>query len=219
MKKENLYILGAGGMGREILTYYSDQGFIDSVKGFVEQHSTRAGQLVRAKKILDESELPKNKTDTKLIAGIGNPMKKRWIEELESSGYCFDTLIHERAYVGESVNIGEGSIICPGAILTCDISLGKHCIVNLKASISHDCEIGDYVTVSPGATIGGRVVIGDETWIGMGATVIQDVKIGKRVFIAAGAVVVDDIPDDCLVMGVPAKVVRKLTPESWKHLM
>jgi len=219
MKKENLYILGAGGMAREVLTYYCDLGLIGSVEGFVEQHSTRAGQLVGAKRVFDEVELPKKKSDIKLIAGIGSPMRKTWSEELETSGYLCDTLIHKRAYIGENVDIGIGSIICPGGILTCDITLGRHCIVNVKASISHDCILGDFVTVSPGATIGGGVEIGDETWVGIGATIIQRVKIGKGVYIAAGAVVVNDIPDNSLVMGVPAKVVRQLTPESWKTLI
>lgn len=219
MIKESRYILGAGGMGREVLTYYQDLGLTETIGGFIEQHSSRAGELVGEKRILDESNLPTDKTDVKLIAGIGNPIRRKWIEALEASGYRFDTLIHERAYIGGNVTIGVGSIICPGAILTCDLSLGRHCIINVKASISHDCKIGDFVTVSPGATLGGRVEIGDGTWIGIGATIIQDVKIGSGAFIAAGAVVVDDVPDASLVMGVPAKVVRKLTPESWKRLI
>ncbi len=219
MAKETIVILGVGGMGRELLTYYQDAGMFDSVKGLLEEHSSRAGQLVRGKRILGESELPENKLDVKLIAGIGNPLRKRWVEELEAKGYRFDTLVHDRAYIGENVKVGDGSVICPGVILTCDISLGRHCIINVKASVSHDCKLGNFVTVSPGATVGGGVEIGDETWIGIGATVIQRIKIGKRVFIAAGAVIVDDVPDDSLVMGVPGRVVRNLTPDSWKDLL
>ena len=212
-------ILGAGGMGREVLAYYCDLGLIDNVEGFVEQHSARSGQLVKGKRIYDESEITQLYSNVELIAGIGSPLRRKWVEDLEAMGFTFNILIHGEAYVGKEVTMGMGCIVCPGAIITTDVKIGSHCIINVKASISHDCTVGDFVTVCPGATIGGSVEIGDDSWIGIGATVIQRIKIGKGVFVAAGAVVVDDIPDNSLVMGVPAKVVRKLTPESWKTLI
>lgn len=212
-------ILGAGGMGREVLSYYKDVGKAKKVGGFVEQHSSRAGQKISNELIFDELELPIDKSLVMLIAGIGNPMRRKWIEELEAKGYRFDTLVHDRAYVGDNVKIGAGSIICPDCILTCDISIGGHCIINVKASISHDCIVGNFVSIAPGANIGGRVTIGDESWVGIGSTLIQDVRIGRGVFIGAGAVVVGDIPDNSLVVGVPAKVVRELSVEDWKTII
>jgi len=219
MDKEKIMILGAGGMGREVLAYYKDLGLIDNVEGFVEQHSARSGQLVKGKRIFDESELPSDRSSLELIAGIGSPLRRKWVEVLEANGFVFDTLIHKEAYVGEDVIFGRGCIVCPGAVITTDVRVGSHCIVNVNASISHDCSIGDFITVCPGATVGGSVEIGDNSWIGIGSTIIQKVKIGRGVYIGAGAVVVDDVPDNSLVVGVPAKVVRKLTPESWKSLI
>lgn len=218
MKNEKIFILGAGGMGREVFTYYQDLNRLKDVKGFVEQNSTRSGQTIRNIPILDEKELV-NEEELRLIAGIGNPLRKGWIEMLTEQGYRFDVLIHQHAYVGENVHIGEGAIICPGSVLTCDITLGKHVIVNINAGISHDCQIGDYVTVAPGANIGGRVEIGAGTWVGIGSTIIQDIKIGNGAFIAAGSVVVEDVPDNTLVMGVPARVSRLLEPSDWKELI
>lgn len=55
------------------------------------------------------------------------------------------------------------------------------------------------------------VVIGDGCWIGARAMILPGVTIGKRVLVAAGAVVTRDVPDDCLVAGNPARVVRQLT--------
>jgi len=215
MKQEKVYILGAGGMGREICVYLDDSGI--PVGGFVEQNTRRGGQKLKGTTIIDANDLP-DPGNIGLIAGIGSPLRRRWVEELELRGYRFETLIHKDAYVGDDVEIGEGCIVCPGVIVTTDVQIGRHCILNVKASINHDCVLGDFVTISPGATIGGGVEIGDETWVGIGATIIQRVKIGKGVFIAAGAVVINDISDNSLVMGVPAKVVKQLTPESWKTL-
>ena len=55
------------------------------------------------------------------------------------------------------------------------------------------------------------VRIGDGTWLGARAMVLPGVTIGKRVLVAAGAVVTRDVPDDVLVAGNPARVVRALT--------
>lgn len=53
----------------------------------------------------------------------------------------------------------------------------------------------------------GKIVIGDNVFIGHGAIVLRDVTIGSNVVVAAGSVVVKDIPDNCVVGGVPAKVI------------
>ena len=77
-----------------------------------------------------------------------------------------------------------------------------HCVIN------HDCQIGDYVEISPCAVILGRVTIGNFTTIGANTTILPDIKIGNNVTIGAGAVVTRDIPDNCIAVGVPAKVIK-----------
>jgi len=61
-----------------------------------------------------------------------------------------------------------------------------------------------------GAFSPGNVEIEDGVWIGARATILPGVKIGKGVVVAAGSVVTKDVPDDVLVGGVPAKVIKKL---------
>lgn len=51
--------------------------------------------------------------------------------------------------------------------------------------------------------------IGDNCYIGVGATILGPIKIGNNVTIAAGAVVTKDIPDNCVVAGVPAQIIKK----------
>jgi bifunctional UDP-N-acetylglucosamine pyrophosphorylase/glucosamine-1-phosphate N-acetyltransferase len=55
--------------------------------------------------------------------------------------------------------------------------------------------------------------IGDETFIGSDTMLVAPLKIGKRARTGAGAVVTRDVPDDTLVVGVPARPVKKTTPE------
>lgn len=55
---------------------------------------------------------------------------------------------------------------------------------------------------------GGAPVIGDNCFIGTGAVVLGDIRVGNNVAIAAGAVVVHDVPDNVMVAGVPARVIK-----------
>ncbi|RRK09761.1 sugar O-acetyltransferase [Lactiplantibacillus garii] len=54
------------------------------------------------------------------------------------------------------------------------------------------------------------ITVGNDVWIGGNVTVIGGVHIGNNVVVAAGAVVVKDVPDNCVVGGVPAKVIKTL---------
>ena len=78
--------------------------------------------------------------------------------------------------------------------------------------------IGKYVTVGHSAIVHGSYV-DDYSLIGMHATIMNGCHIGKNCIIGAGALVTENtvIPDDSLVMGVPAKVVKKVSPSQKAH--
>jgi len=88
--------------------------------------------------------------------------------------------------------------------------IGKHCIINTAASVDHDCVIEDFVQISPHATLCGGVSVGEGSQVGAGAVVIPGIRIGRWSLVAAGAVVLRDVPDNVLVMGNPARVVKNL---------
>jgi len=107
------------------------------------------------------------------------------------------------------------------------LRIGDRCFVNVGTVLLSVKEIviGDdvafanevYVMDSNSHGVEGRehveapVRIGDGTWLGARALVLPGVTIGRRVVVAAGAVVTRDVPDDVLVAGNPARVVRSLT--------
>ena len=80
-----------------------------------------------------------------VIGAIGSTKRKTSLMKLEKEGYFFDTLIHPSVIKSRWVKIGEGSIVTPGVIMTCQIEIGRHVILNLGTQIGHDVRIGDYV--------------------------------------------------------------------------
>ena len=141
------------------------------------------------------------------IISIGNNKTRKEIAEKYDLVYI--NAIHPTASVSNFSKIGKGTVIMAQSVINPDVIIGDHCIVNSGAIIEHECKIGDYVHISPNATIAGNVKIGEGTQIGIGATVIPGKTIGKWCIIGASSVIIHDVPDFCLVVGNPGRIIKK----------
>ncbi|MBO7239717.1 MAG: serine acetyltransferase [Bacteroidaceae bacterium] len=81
-------------------------------------------------------------------------------------------------------------------------------VVHSRAKIGENCVIGTCVTIGGRSKHYDVPVIGNNVYIGTGAKILGPVKVGDNVVIGAGAVVLNDIPDNCVVVGMPAKVIK-----------
>jgi len=140
--------------------------------------------------------------------------------------------------------IPEDCFVAPNATIVGDVKMGKDCSVWFNAVIRGDVNsiiIGDKVNIQDGACIhctfqqtqtkiGNNVSIGhnaivhgctleDNVLIGMGAIVMDNAVVGKNALIAAGAVVLEGtiVPANCIYGGVPAKLLKTISPEVFAH--
>lgn len=145
-----------------------------------------------------------------LIISIGiNKIRKKITEKLPSDIH-YGRAIHPSAIISEYASIDKGTVVMQGAVIQSSVKIGKHCIINTTASVDHDCVIEDFTHISPNATLCGAVSVGEGCQVGAGAVVIPGIRIGKWSLVAAGAVVMKDVPDNVLVLGNPARVVKKI---------
>lgn len=118
-------------------------------------------------------------------------------------------------HVGEYTRIGlHNTIIGP-------VSIGNH--VNLAQNVvvsglNHNFQNPDIPIDRQGISTS-LVTIGDDIWIGANTTVIAGVSIGKHSVIGAGSVVTKDIPDYCVAVGNPARIIKRYNPNSktWEN--
>ncbi len=201
IEKEIGYI-GDGGQSREAKSYVGDNIRTRFHVLDTEYVDTDNGMHV------DINNVQKEQEETPVVAAIGAPgLKKEMIEKWP--GKTFETIISEEAYIDKSAEIGEGSTVGPGAVITTDVKIGEHVLVNIASSISHDSIIGNYVTIGPGAHIAGSVRLEDGVYVGIGAIISNNVSVAEGSVIGAGAVVIEDVTEKySVVVGTPAKTIR-----------
>jgi sugar O-acyltransferase (sialic acid O-acetyltransferase NeuD family) len=207
--KHPLFIYGAGGLGREILSLvltlqeYEVKGFFDD--GLPKGSRIKGAQVLGG--VAEFNELPE---DNNVIFALGDPLLKQKLIAKIKRPFRYPVLIHPSATIQDigSVTIGEGSIICAGACITCDITIGKHVLVNLNSTIGHDTTIGSYSSIMPGVNIAGEVVVGESILLGSGCSIRNRVTIGNAATVGMGAVVLNDVAIGKTVAGVPAREIK-----------
>ena len=135
--------------------------------------------------------------------------------------------VAENAFVAENavligdVSVGEESSVWYGAVLRGDnapISIGRG--TSIQDNVTLHCEPGRPMRIGTNVTVGHNAIVhctavGDNTLVGMGARLLDGAVIGANCIIGAGAVVKENavVPDGTMMVGVPARAIRALSPE------
>lgn len=210
MKK--LYIVGAGGFGREVYGWaheHPDCGREWEPAGFLDDnpHALDGYEGIEHPVVASISEYTPQQDDLFLIA-IGNPAtKKKVAEALKAKGAVFHTLVHPLARIGRNVKLGPGCILGPYVIMTCDIEVGESSAFYFFCALGHDVRVGKYCQLSASCDLTGGVTLGDCVFMGTHATVIPQVSIGDNAFIGVRSVVLKDVAPGKKVYGFPAREI------------
>jgi sugar O-acyltransferase (sialic acid O-acetyltransferase NeuD family) len=216
---KDIAIVGTGGMAREARQIVDDLNADQAhwnLLGFVDDRRHLVGSVIDDLIVLGDRDWLLAHPSVAFVLAVGKPAD-RWKFDKQVTGAQGNepiALIHPAASVGRRVQIGPGSIVAQGAVLTTDISVGRLVIVNVGATLAHDDELGDFVTLAPGVHIAGAVNLREGVDFGIGSTVIQGLTVGRWSIVGAGAAVVADVPANVTVAGVPARIINE-QPDDW----
>lgn len=210
--KKDLVVLGGGGFAREVLWLLEDcneDTAAWNVLGFIDENPALHGQSLCELPVLGGLDWLTNRTGIHVISGVGgNAVRRKFAKLGADLGLPFATLVHPDAKRSRFVEIGEGTVVCAGNILTTQVQVGRHVNVNLDCTIGHDVVIEDFCNLSPGVHISGFVHLAEDVDIGTGAVILPGKRVGRNTTIGAGAVVNTDLPENGVAVGIPAKIVK-----------
>ncbi|HAT42989.1 MAG TPA: serine acetyltransferase [Rheinheimera sp.] len=124
-----------------------------------------------------------------------------FLKKMKPISFIFDLMIRYfyRCAIFGATDIGKNTVFAYGGIAV---------IIHKRAVIGSNCIIGSCVTIGGKSKSIGVPKIGDNVYIASGAKILGDINIGSNCVIGANAVVVTSIPDNCLVAGIPAKILK-----------
>lgn len=126
--------------------------------------------------------------------------------------------IEPGAIIRDRVSIGNNAVIMMGAVINIGAEIGDETMVDMNAVVGARGKLGKGVHLGAGAVVAGVLEppskspceIGDNVLIGANAVILEGVKIGNNSVVAAGSIVTEDVPENVVVAGSPAKIVKNV---------
>jgi len=124
--------------------------------------------------------------------------------------------IEPGAVIRDQVEIGDRAVIMMGATINIGAIIGDETMIDMGAILGGRATVGKRCHIGAGAVLAGvieppsakPVVIEDDVLVGANAVIIEGVHVGKASVVAAGAVVIENVPENVVVGGIPARILK-----------
>lgn len=195
-----IYIVGAGGFGKEIRAWINQYGLAYTFAGFIDDISEDPD-------VVSKIENHKIDLEAGYIVALGDGSARCRLLNFFANRNARIVSIVSPLGSSSSILNNIGGIYLGVFSIASDSKIGKGVLVQGFACVGHDVELQDGVTLGSHVFVGGNAIIGENSTIHPHSVIIPKVKVGRNVTVGAGSVVVKDVPDDVTVFGNPAKVL------------
>lgn len=215
MVKERIIIIGCGEHAKMLIDNIEDQKKYE-ILGLTTNNDQELGVRIYGYNVLCKdaeintlvSEHPEIKG---YVLGVGmakGNMKTRftlytWLDKIIEP----INVVHPAAIISSHAQIGKGNLIEAYTKVANGAVLGNHCIINSFSAVNHDQIICDNVLIAGNVSMAGKGV-GSHSIIADGASIAFKKRVGVNCMVGDGAVVTKDVPDNVIVYGNPARIIR-----------
>lgn len=215
---KNLIILGGSGIGMIACSIANDLGNYN-ILGFLNDVLPVGAEIGKYNKIPvigTTNDLEKYLQDDNnlfFIAYVGMQKEEEVFKKIESfniPSHRFATLIHPSAIIPKGFcRIGNGVMMAPLSQLSPDTTIEDNCILLPNSFVGHDSTLRRFAHIASNAVVGANVDVGRAVHVGTNATIREKIKIGDFSLIGSGSVVLNEVEPNSIVVGNPAKLLRK----------
>lgn len=216
-----LCVYCAGGLGKEVMDMAEE----------INLEESRWEEIVFIDDILDEKEfyghnlfsfeeikkhIPKKSIE--VVIANGEPEVRRILFlKCRENDFPVATLIHPKADISPSAQIGAGAIIRKYSSVSSDVVIEDNVYIQSYVGIGHDVLVGANTVLSSFLSLPGSCKTGKCAYIAPGCIINNGVKIGDYAIVGMGAVVMRNVKSGKIVMGNPAKVIGENTDKTVFH--
>jgi sugar O-acyltransferase (sialic acid O-acetyltransferase NeuD family) len=205
--EKQVFIAGAGGMGRVIYDFLIKSGKV-KVTGFFDDNPKYYGKKVCGIPVFKLDELNTDNKNCEVLLGILDPIsRKNFVQRIKEREFPLLEFHSDSAIISPYARIGKGCSILDFSFVMNNAQISDFVHVHFNCAIGHDVVVGAYSTVAPSCIIGGYAKIGEGVKLGMGVKVLPGIEIGDYAVIGANSLVTKNLSANSISFGSPAKEV------------
>jgi len=211
---KDIYIIGAGGHGREIvdtIQAINADSSVYRIAGFIDDDESKHGKYINEIEILGGTdfllEMSKSTSDIGAIIAVAGPQSKEKIARKLEGSVNWENIIHPTALISPNTQIGKGNNIQALSIINANARIMDHCLINACTDIGHETVIENYVSIMKKCDITGNCHLHERVFVASSVCIVPGCRIAIDVTLGAGSVVTKSVETPGITaIGNPARI-------------